>query len=99
MAILRKSTAPCCRRSAPRRRYVWSRRRSFIASVRAICPIKQERSRVDLTAKFIDVAGTRTRYHDVGQGEPTILIHGGGPGASGLSNYRKNVEPLAAGRR
>jgi len=55
--------------------------------------------RVDLTAKFIDVDGTRTRYHDVGQGEPTILIHGGGPGASGLSNYRKNLEPLAAGRR
>jgi pimeloyl-ACP methyl ester carboxylesterase len=54
---------------------------------------------VDLTPKFIDVAGTRTRYHDVGQGEPTILIHGGGPGASGLSNYRKNVEPLGAGRR
>jgi len=54
---------------------------------------------VDLTPKFIDVAGARTRYHDVGQGEPTILIHGGGPGASGLSNYRKNVEPLAAGRR
>ena len=54
---------------------------------------------MDLTAKFIDVAGTRTRYHDLGQGEPTILIHGGGPGASGLSNYRKNAESLAAGRR
>jgi 4,5:9,10-diseco-3-hydroxy-5,9,17-trioxoandrosta-1(10),2-diene-4-oate hydrolase len=54
---------------------------------------------VDLTAKFIDVAGARTRYYDIGRGEPTILIHGGGPGASGLSNYRKNVEPLAAGRR
>ena len=24
---------------------------------------------MDLTPKFIDVAGTRTRYHDVGQGE------------------------------
>ncbi len=54
---------------------------------------------MDLTDKFINVAGVRTRYHDVGQGEPTILIHGGGPGASGLSNYRKNVEPLATGRR
>lgn len=54
---------------------------------------------MDLAGKFIDVAGTRTHYHDVGEGEPTILIHGGGPGASGLSNYRKNVEALAAGRR
>lgn len=54
---------------------------------------------MDLSEKFVDVEGTRTRYHDVGHGEPTILIHGGGPGASGISNYRKNIEPLAAGRR
>src|SRR5882762_10698698 len=54
---------------------------------------------LELKGKFIDVAGTRTCYHDVGEGEPTILIHGGGPGALGLSNYRKNVEPLATGRR
>lgn len=54
---------------------------------------------MEVSDKFVDVAGTRTRYHDVGQGEPTILIHGGGPGASGFSNYRKNIEPLAEGRR
>ena len=54
---------------------------------------------LELKGKFIDVAGTRTCYHDVGEGEPTILIHGGGPGASGVSNYRKNIEPLSAKRR
>ncbi|WP_454631666.1 alpha/beta fold hydrolase [Bradyrhizobium cenepequi] len=54
---------------------------------------------MELKGKHVDVAGTRTHYYDVGQGEPTILIHGGGPGASGLSNYRKNVEALAARRR
>ena len=32
---------------------------------------------MELTAKSIYVAGTRTRYYDIGQGEPTILIHGG----------------------
>jgi 4,5:9,10-diseco-3-hydroxy-5,9,17-trioxoandrosta-1(10),2-diene-4-oate hydrolase len=69
----------------------------FIA--RSARALSNRRSEVDLTAKFIDAAGAHTRYYDVGQGEPTILIHGGGPGASGLGNYRKNVEPLAAGRR
>ena len=49
--------------------------------------------------KFIDAGGTRTRYFEAGSGEPTILIHGGGPGASGISNYRKNIEALAAKRR
>jgi len=54
---------------------------------------------MELKDKFVDVAGTRTRYCDVGEGEPTILIHGGGPGASGVSNYRKNIEPLSTKRR
>ena len=27
-------------------------------------------------AKFIDVKGTRTRYYELGSGEPMILIHG-----------------------
>lgn len=31
-------------------------------------------------------------YHDVGEGAPVIMVHGGGPGASGWSNYSKNVE-------
>jgi 4,5:9,10-diseco-3-hydroxy-5,9,17-trioxoandrosta-1(10),2-diene-4-oate hydrolase len=54
---------------------------------------------LELKGKFVDVAGTRTRYYDLGEGEPTILIHGGGPGASGASNYRKNIESLSAKRR
>src|SRR3954470_7265495 len=28
-------------------------------------------------AKFVDVAGIRTRYFDGGTGEPLVLIHGG----------------------
>lgn len=30
-------------------------------------------------------------YHDIGTGEPVIMIHGGGPGASGWSNYSRNA--------
>ena len=49
--------------------------------------------------RFIDVDGVRTRYYDTGEGESTILLHGSGPGASGLSNFRKNVVPMSANRR
>lgn len=34
--------------------------------------------------EFVDVAGTRTRYYDVGDGPPLVLIHGGA--WSGTSN-------------
>ena len=54
---------------------------------------------LDLQSKFIDVDGARICYIDVGDGKPTILLQGGGPGASGLSNYRRNLEGLVAGRR
>jgi len=37
-------------------------------------------------AKFIDVAGARTRYYDVGQGEPILLIHGARPGGTSSAN-------------
>jgi len=53
----------------------------------------------DLEARHIDVLGIRTRYHDVGEGEALLLLHGAGPGASGLSNYRRNVEALSANHR
>jgi 4,5:9,10-diseco-3-hydroxy-5,9,17-trioxoandrosta-1(10),2-diene-4-oate hydrolase len=46
--------------------------------------------------KFIQIDGVKIHYHDAGAGEPTILIHGGGPGAGGLSNYRRNIDAIAA---
>lgn len=40
-------------------------------------------------------------YHDTGgRGEAIVMLHGSGPGASGWSNFNRNVEPLvAAGHR
>lgn len=32
---------------------------------------------------------------EAGDGPAVVLLHGGGPGASGLSNYSHNIEPLA----
>ncbi|MBY6364628.1 alpha/beta fold hydrolase [Rhodococcoides corynebacterioides] len=34
-------------------------------------------------------------YTEFGAGEPVLLLHGGGPGASGLSNYSRNIDVLA----
>jgi 4,5:9,10-diseco-3-hydroxy-5,9,17-trioxoandrosta-1(10),2-diene-4-oate hydrolase len=51
----------------------------------------------ETSSRFADVGGVKIHYHDLG--DPTapalILIHGSGPGASGWSNYNKNVEALA----
>ena len=44
---------------------------------------------------FADAGGTRLHYYDVGNGEPLFLLHGGGAGASGLSNWRRNIGPLS----
>lgn len=32
---------------------------------------------------------------EAGQGAPVVLLHGGGPGATGLSNYSRNIDVLA----
>lgn len=37
-------------------------------------------------AKFIDVDGIRTRYYEVGQGEPMVLVHGSGFSGSASAN-------------
>jgi pimeloyl-ACP methyl ester carboxylesterase len=47
------------------------------------------------TSRFVDAGKIRIHYNEAGSGEPLVLIHGGGPGASAWSNYRRNVESLA----
>ncbi len=37
-------------------------------------------------AKFVDVNGVRTRYYDVGSGEPILLIHGARPSGTSSAN-------------
>lgn len=52
-------------------------------------------------SRFVESAAGRIHYQDGGAGDasPLILIHGGGPGAYGWSNYRKNAGPLSKNRR
>jgi 4,5:9,10-diseco-3-hydroxy-5,9,17-trioxoandrosta-1(10),2-diene-4-oate hydrolase len=48
------------------------------------------------TGQFADVGNDlRLYYHDVGTGDPVVLLHGGGPGASGWSNFGRNVPVFA----
>ncbi|MGC7405923.1 2-hydroxy-6-oxo-6-phenylhexa-2,4-dienoate hydrolase [Pandoraea pneumonica] len=35
-------------------------------------------------------------YNEAGTGPALVMLHGGGPGASGWSNYYRNIEPLVA---
>ena len=37
-------------------------------------------------ARFVDVNGARTRYYDVGSGEPILLIHGARPSGTSSAN-------------
>jgi pimeloyl-ACP methyl ester carboxylesterase len=41
------------------------------------------------------VYGVKTHYVQAGEGEPVVLIHGGGPGASGASGWANTIPALA----
>jgi len=48
-----------------------------------------------LTEHTISVAGRRIFVAEAGSGPAVVMLHGGGPGASGLSNYSRNIDALA----
>lgn len=43
----------------------------------------------------ITAAGIRTNYHDMGSGDPVLLIHGSGPGVSAWANWRLVMPALS----
>jgi len=45
-------------------------------------------------ASRVDLAGVETNYHDIGSGEPVVLIHGSGPGVSAWANWRLVIPEL-----
>ncbi|MEF8843216.1 MAG: alpha/beta hydrolase [Haloarculaceae archaeon] len=51
-----------------------------------------------LTPEFVDVAGTRTRYYDVGDGPALVLIHGGGWSGTSSANTWSTVLGRLSGK-
>jgi len=52
-------------------------------------------SNQEMRSAYQDVADLRLHYHEIGEGPAIIMLHGGGPGSSGLSNYKRNYTAFA----
>jgi pimeloyl-ACP methyl ester carboxylesterase len=49
----------------------------------------------EMTARHVTVSKRSIYVSEVGEGYPVLMLHGGGPGASGISNYGRNIAALA----
>ncbi|MDQ0473950.1 alpha/beta fold hydrolase [Labrys wisconsinensis] len=49
----------------------------------------------DATRKTAEIDGIPFAYHEAGEGEPLILLHGSGPGVSAWSNFQHNLPVFA----
>ena len=47
------------------------------------------------SSRTIQAAGREIFVTELGEGPPLLMLHGGGPGASGLSNFSRNIPRLA----
>lgn len=47
------------------------------------------------TERFVKVGRRDLFVTEAGEGAPVVLLHGGGPGATGASNYVRNIDALA----
>jgi 4,5:9,10-diseco-3-hydroxy-5,9,17-trioxoandrosta-1(10),2-diene-4-oate hydrolase len=52
-------------------------------------------STANLTEHTVTVAGKPMFVAESGTGPAVVMLHGGGPGASGVSNYSRNIDALA----
>jgi 2-hydroxy-6-oxonona-2,4-dienedioate hydrolase len=46
-------------------------------------------------SRTVQTSRYKIHYYEAGEGQPIILLHGSGPGATGWSNFRPNIEPLS----
>ncbi|MGB8390987.1 alpha/beta fold hydrolase [Mycobacterium sp.] len=53
----------------------------------------------ELDERSVAVAGQPIFFAEKGDGPAVVMLHGGGPGASGVSNYSRNIDALARSYR
>ena len=51
------------------------------------------------TGKIVKAGDYDVHYHEAGEGPPVIMLHGGGPGATGWSNFAGNLPAFAKSHR
>ena len=51
------------------------------------------------TSKSVKVNGMNVHFNEAGTGDPILCIHGGGPGATGWSNFKQNIQDMALSNR
>ncbi len=51
---------------------------------------------IQRTERFIRVGHREIFVTEAGSGSPVILLHGGGAGATGMSNFSRNIDALVA---
>jgi len=49
----------------------------------------------EATSRYAQTKSWKLHYNEAGAGHPVILLHGSGAGATGWSNFRPNIGPLA----
>jgi 4,5:9,10-diseco-3-hydroxy-5,9,17-trioxoandrosta-1(10),2-diene-4-oate hydrolase len=47
-------------------------------------------------SRYAEIDGIRIHYRDLGEGEPVVFLHGGGPGASSWSNFKATQQRFVA---
>jgi pimeloyl-ACP methyl ester carboxylesterase len=50
----------------------------------------------DATSRFARLGDLRLHYNDAGEGDALVMLHGGGPGATGWSNFKQNLAAFAS---
>lgn len=47
-----------------------------------------------VTERMVPIGAREIFLTEAGAGDPVVLLHGGGPGATGMSNFSRNIEAL-----
>ena len=48
------------------------------------------------TSKFAQAGDLKMHYHEAGEGETVVMLHGGGPGTTAWANFAGNIDAMAA---